>query len=112
MVDIFDDSIEKLNSIIKDSETCADKIIEHCEEIQKLNTNEEVNALISGIIEATHFQDFTGQRAQKVISNLNEIKSKTGAIEAEEKSDEEQLMQGPQDEAPNQDDIDKLFNEL
>jgi len=70
-----------------------------------------ISEYITRIFESCHFQDFSGQRATKIISNLDEIKAQTGPIEMKELSEEEALKQGPQIETANQADIDKLFGE-
>jgi chemotaxis protein CheZ len=115
MADIFDDSIKILQALVKDTERCANDIFDACEKLgkyaQKLDdkTQENIREQIAKIIESCHFQDFTGQRTTSVIKNLQHGRQVAGVIESKEVSFEESLMQGPQLETANQDEIDKLF---
>ena len=62
------------------------------------------------ILENCHFQDFCGQRGTKVISYLNEIETNGADTELKEKEGDERLLNGPELDTANQDEIDKLFN--
>ena len=115
MADIFEESTKILKALVKDTEKCADKIFAACEQLGKLvdkvdkKEQEKFREQIANIIEACHFQDFTGQRTTTVISHLKHGKEKAGPIEAKILSFEESLMQGPQLETASQEEIDKLF---
>jgi chemotaxis regulatin CheY-phosphate phosphatase CheZ len=119
MSSLIKNSIEELKALVQDTEDCANKILESAEniekELKKIEDKEIFTAItshISKIFEAAHFQDFSGQRASKVISNLEEIEDKVGDVKSEKnKSFEEGLKSGPQLEAANQEDIDSLFND-
>lgn len=115
---LFQSSINELNALVSDTEDCANKIFEACEEISSIiknidnaDTHKAIVTQLSNIFEAGHFQDFSGQRASKVISNIEEARNKVGEIEADDKEGDEALKQGPQLDTANQDDIDKLFEE-
>lgn len=115
MPDIFDESIKILQALVKDTERCANDIFDACEKlgkhVEKLDTKtqENIREQIAKIIESCHFQDFTGQRTTSVIKHLQHGKQVAGNIESKQVSFEESLMQGPQLETANQDEIDKLF---
>jgi len=115
MADLFEDSIAQLKAIVSDSERCANQIFDACEKLGKelagvdTATVEKINEQVARIIEACHFQDFSGQRSAKIINHMNYAKDTVGPIEQKALSKDEQLMQGPQTEAASQDDIDKLF---
>ncbi len=115
MSDIFEESIKQIQSIVNDGERCANQIFDACDKLSKVlrvadvKTAEKCGEQVARILEACHFQDFSGQRATKVIAHLKHGKSKVGPIEPKALTKEEALMQGPAAEAANQDDIDKLF---
>jgi chemotaxis regulatin CheY-phosphate phosphatase CheZ len=118
MTDIFNESINELKALVSDSEKCANEIFSACENIQKnisvldSSVAETINSQIARIIEACHFQDFTGQRTTKVISHLKYGLEKAGKIEPKKLSFEESLTQGPQQKTASQEDIDKLFESI
>lgn len=115
MADVFEESIKQLKSIVNDGERCANQIFDAVDKLNKVlrvadvKTAEKAGEQVARIIEACHFQDFSGQRASKIIAHLNHAKSKVGAIETKELTDSEALLQGPAAETANQADIDKLF---
>ncbi|MDX1949529.1 MAG: hypothetical protein SFT90_03385 [Rickettsiales bacterium] len=117
MKDLFTLANDEILALVKDSEICANNIMQSAENISKLAeavSNQEIAGLIkmeiAKIFEATYFQDFTGQRCTKLKEIFSEIFEKTGSISAKEKSFEKSLMEGPQTETASQEDIDKLFN--
>ncbi len=117
MKDLFSLAKDEISALVKDSEICANNIINASENLSKLAegvANQEIANLIkievSKIFEATYFQDFTGQRCTKIKEIFEEIFETTGKIMPKEKSFEKSLMEGPQAQTANQDDIDKLFN--
>jgi chemotaxis protein CheZ len=123
----------ELEAVIKAAEDATHIILDSAEKIQeeigKLGLPEEVNTLIfeqiTNIFEACNFQDITGQRISKVVHTLMEIDTSilelleaiNGKVEIEVKQvhksetelTDEDLKNGPQLDAPTQDDIDKLF---
>lgn len=118
MADIFEDTVGEVKAIVNDTERCANDIFEAAESIveQVAEIDEEqlrnaISENVTKIFESCHFQDFSGQRATKIIENLEEIQAKTGPMEKHELSEEESLKQGPQIDDVSQEDIDKLFNE-
>jgi chemotaxis protein CheZ len=125
---------DKLKTITEVSEKSAEDIMQATEEIQAILPkigDEEIQRNISNncakIFEACSFQDLTGQRIAKIIETIDEIesivsdllisfgKNKKG-IENKtiEPSTKGEILSGPQfgKDAPTQQDIDDLFNNL
>lgn len=118
MTDIFEQTIAEVKATVKDSERCANNIFSAAESIAKLaekiadeKLKEEISSNLTAIFESCHFQDFTGQRATKIINNIEEISAQTGPMEKQELSEEESLKQGPDVDSISQEDVDNLFNE-
>lgn len=125
----------ELEEVIKATENATNIILDSAEKIQGVTsrTSSEISQIltenITKIFEACNFQDITGQRIRKVLRLLIEIEAaikslletmKSSGSEAAKKSpvisksDPKSLLNGPQleNEAPKQDDIDKLFSSL
>tara|TARA_B100001564_G_C20579836_1_gene642551 strand:+ start:600 stop:1193 length:594 start_codon:yes stop_codon:yes gene_type:complete len=119
----------ELDEVIKYTEEATDDILDRIEHIQDVIKNQgtpelEQNIMedVNKIFEACNYQDLTGQRIKKVIKTLQFIDQTVGGllsnalskhVKSSPKSDpqsDEALMNGPQSDAPNQDDIDKLFD--
>lgn len=118
MTDIFEDTAGEVRAIVNDTEKCANNIFEAAEsiveqisEVEDDTLREQISENVTKIFEACHFQDFAGQRATKILENLEEISSKTGSISKRQLSEEESLKQGPQLQDASQEDIDKMFEE-
>lgn len=111
--------VGEVEAIVRDTERCAGDIFEASEAIVEIIAeveNEQLRLAISDnitkIFEACHFQDFAGQRATKIIENINDVAGQVGdSVKLRELSEEESLKQGPQLEAASQEDIDKLFDD-
>ena len=110
-------SEQEINALIKDTEKCANNIFAAVENAQKisgkitdLNLQHQIQQQLTTILENCHFQDFCGQRGTKVISYLNEIKNNGADAILKEKEGDARLLNGPELDAANQDEIDKLFN--
>lgn len=128
----------QLDEVVKHTEEASNRIMDAAEKIQDAladvegGAHTEISNAITEIFQACSFQDITGQRIHKVVKALDEIEasiermmgmlSQAGIAVKQKTSDpkkvmtaEEErasLMEGPQvsDEAPNQDDIDRLFD--
>ena len=116
---------EATNTIMDKS----DAIMQVAGEITDADASAKLMEHAMGILEACSFQDITGQRIKKVHKTLEQIELRIGNLirlfggklpeniavgEIETggpRRADEDLMNGPQlsQEAPNQDDIDKLF---
>jgi chemotaxis protein CheZ len=112
VVEKNDALIEKLQGMLADDEakSLLDEIV---------NNNMQV-------IQACSFQDLTGQRVNKVIKSLSYVETRVNnladvwgkdelakvEVQAEEKSEDEKLLHGPQDPGRgiSQDEIDALFD--
>lgn len=103
-------------------------------ELRELITDEKQTALLEKILtnqntvfEACAFQDLTGQRITKIIKSVSYVEERVNALReiwgpeeldkvdlslADERTEDEKLLHGPQTktEAISQDDIDKLFD--
>ena len=129
--DISDNSVEQakleLSAVVESTEKATNDILDSAEIMQKdlehihdPALKERISEQLTQIIMACHFQDLTGQRLNKVVNTLILIEERVGKIlcqfgrreERKEKTDE-QLMNGPQlaNDAPTQEDIDRLFDE-
>lgn len=129
---IIPDARTELNEVVKETEDAANKIMDAAEEIQNIaekvggEEKDKILAQATKIFEASNFQDITGQRISKVVSTLIDIQNITDellgvisgdasikATPSKKKQSDDDLMNGPQiaEEAPSQEDIDKLFNE-
>lgn len=117
------DANTSLDDAIKATEDAANAILDAADQLSALAAGlpaEQSQAAmqhITTIYEACNFQDLTGQRIRNVIKVLDYVESRLTAIsgDADEEpvSFEQSLMNGPQSQtaAPNQDDIDALFNQ-
>ncbi len=118
MTDIFEQTKSEVRAIVTDTERCANDIFEASEsimeqiaEIDNEILRNSISDNVTRIFESCHFQDFAGQRATKIIENIDEVASKTGSIQKRKLSDEESLKQGPQLETATQADIDAMFDD-
>ena len=125
---------DELTAIVGATERATNAILDAVERIEKSANaagGEPAAAIladVTAIYEACNFQDITGQRISKVVSVLKEVDQtvaglleslnlppvvlNAGASAAAVKSGEAALLNGPQmpDAAPNQADIDALFD--
>ncbi len=136
----FDNMSDQLDAIVKATEEATNSIMEVVEQnsdtigtIREKTDNPEILALLdelennsSNIFEACTFQDITGQRVTKIARSVTYVESRVNTliqifgkehiesveIEDEDKTEDEQLLQGPQlqGEGVTQDEIDKLFD--
>ena len=118
-----------LRSVIIQTEQSVTNILDVCDEINELSKEisdykirEELMLKSIKILEICNFQDLTGQRIQKIVHHLNEIESiiykmlhfLKPDLKLKHPTKKEELVNGPQnsDNAPSQDSIDALFNNL
>jgi len=130
------DANQELEAIVKHTEESANQIMDSAEALQEIASkisDEEISQKIGNevinIFEASNFQDITGQRITKVINALLDIEehishllgifsgqdvdfSKVKNTKSRDDRPDADLMNGPQleNEAPSQDDIDKMFS--
>jgi chemotaxis regulatin CheY-phosphate phosphatase CheZ len=107
---------KELKSIIKDTEKCANSIIKAVEaseglleKISDKKLREKLQNHFAKIIENCHFQDFCGQRSNKIIGYLSEIKNSGVNADLKKKTGEAGLLNGPSTKKTSQAAIDKLF---
>jgi chemotaxis protein CheZ len=124
MSNLITSSAKELKAALKETEKAANNIMSAAENIQKdiakiadKKIVEKINKSLLKIFENSNFQDLTGQRMNKVLKNLDEIKNNSSVAgnnfkSTKAKSFEQSLMDGPQLKAANQADIDKLFDSL
>jgi len=129
--DKLPDANLELDAIVKATEDATNTILDNAEKIQALageiegEKGEKIIEAVTAIFEASNFQDITGQRINKVVTTLIEIETSVNtllealgdkitikAADKKEATGDEALMRGPQleNDAPSQDDIDKLFD--
>lgn len=126
----------ELDEVVKATENATNTIMDAADTIQDVAgglSDAQASAKImdetTKIYDACSFQDITGQRINKVLMTIEEVEARIvklvslfggvmpegyehkEIIERRERPDEA-LMEGPQLEAANQDDIDKLFDSL
>ncbi|MBI3504772.1 MAG: protein phosphatase CheZ [Proteobacteria bacterium] len=125
---------DELTAIVGATERATNAILDAVERIEKsasLAGGEPARAIladVTAIYEACNFQDITGQRISKIVSVLKEVDAtvaglleslnlpavvlNAGASAGAAKTGEAALLNGPQmpDAAPNQADIDALFD--
>ncbi len=126
---------DELNAIVGATEGATNAILDAVERIEKTanaaggETGSAILADVTSIYEACNFQDLTGQRIAKVVSVLQEIDRTVAGLlatlglptsvpagkpspAADTRTGDEALLNGPQmpDAAPNQADIDALFD--
>jgi len=130
---------DQLDAIVQATEDATNTIMQKVEdndnaleEIRKLLPDDKkslCDAIINNgmdIIQACSFQDITGQRVNKVAKSITYVEDRVETIidilgrealenvevKAEERTEEEKLLRGPQlkDEGISQDEIDKLFD--
>ena len=128
---------DELDAVVDATEDATGRILDAAEHIQTIAEDVAEPArtqlidLVTGIFEASNFQDITGQRISKVVRALKHIESKIGVLvsalgeevqrardhaaddsgdQAASKNDED-LLNGPQmpDSAIDQDEIDRLM---
>lgn len=121
--------IMDLRSVIIQTEKSVTGILDVCDEINELskgindrNLREALIIKSTRILESCNFQDLTGQRIQKIVHHLSEIESiiykmlhflkPDFKLKYQTKKDE--LLNGPQsaENAPSQDSIDALFDNI
>ncbi len=124
------DAGEQLEAAVKETEKAANSIMDAAEEVSALamelegEQQQRLMDISTRIFEASNFQDVTGQRIRKVSKTLLEIEAivtelleqfgdqvEVSGEAAAVLTEEEKLLGGPQlsQDAPTQDDIDKLF---
>jgi chemotaxis protein CheZ len=125
---------DELTAIVGATERATNAILDAVERIEKSanaaggETGSAILADVTSIYEACNFQDITGQRISKIVSVLKEVDQtvaglleamnlpavviNAGASAGPERTGEDALLNGPQmpDAAPNQADIDALFD--
>jgi chemotaxis protein CheZ len=124
---VVDAKIE-LDAVVSATEDATNKILDAVEQLQKLTKEcpdkelgQKIAVEISHIFEACNFQDLTGQRIKKVMGVLKYIEGSIGGMLSSfgdettirnDKRADAHLMNGPQldTQAPNQDDVDRLFD--
>jgi len=126
----------ELNEVVRHTEEATNTIMDKADAIMQAAgamADAELGGTLSdhamGILEACSFQDITGQRIKKVLKTLVQIELRIGNLiklfggklpegyvigeidTGEIRRADEDLLNGPQlsKDAPNQDDIDKLF---
>lgn len=119
----------ELSAVTKATEQATNIILDAAEEIQNLaggladkETGNKIIDNVTKIFEASNFQDLTGQRINKVITTLTDIEERIGTLikafsstsakakKIQNDDPDSKLLNGPQMEAPSQDEIDDLFN--
>lgn len=130
---------DELDAVVGATEKATGEILDAAEQIQTIAVGledeaakERLIALVTGIFEASNFQDITGQRITKVVKTLKHIEAKIDALveamgdEAESANaagqgeagivdpNDAELLNGPQlpESAINQDEIDRLLAEF
>lgn len=136
----FDSMGDQLDAIVAATEKATNTIMAAMErneemigELRAMVGDDKGQALLDGIssngnavFEACSFQDITGQRVNKVVKSITYVEERVNAlvevwgkeeldkieIAAEEKSEDEKLLAGPQMEGKglSQDEIDALFD--
>ena len=125
---------DELDAIVASTEDAANKILEAAEQLENVaqtlddKTSAKINDIVTGIYEASSFQDLTGQRITKVVGALHHIEQKVTELaravghDMPEESylnvtdsvkalDEDDLLHGPSKlgETVDQNDVDALF---
>ena len=115
-------STDELDAVVGATADATMTIMNACENIEKITSDEKVQAEIIRIYEACSFQDITGQRIKKVVNSLKQIDQKVASllkvvgekIPGMERPEPKAatLLNGPQlpGSAISQDDIDKLLS--
>lgn len=122
---------DELDAVVEATAEATSGIMDACEAIQKTGADigaphqEAIETDVTKIYEACTFQDITGQRITKVIKTLKQIDEKVSALlgvmgealpegKAEEISEDESLMNGPQmkGQGVSQEEIDKMLEDL
>lgn len=119
------DANSSLDDAIKATEEAANAILDAADQLAALAAtlpaavSEEAMAHINTIYESCNFQDLAGQRIRKVMKVIEYIETRLTALSAPDTTEppvsfEQSLMNGPQahGQAPNQTDIDALFDQL
>lgn len=128
---------DELDAVVDATEDATGRILDAAEQIQTIAEDVAEPAqtklieLVTGIFEASNFQDITGQRISKVVRALKHIESKISVLvsalgeevqrareqaadssgETAAKQNDKELLNGPQmpDNAIDQDEIDRLM---
>lgn len=123
---------KELDLIVKHTEASVNKILDIFDEISglilKINNNsikEEIISKSAKILEVCNFQDNVGQRINIIVTNLNGIEetllkvltsvnpnSELVKAKAKDSNADANLLNGPAIDAPTQQEIDDLFNNL
>ncbi|MBT3917439.1 MAG: hypothetical protein HN731_08485 [Rhodospirillaceae bacterium] len=136
----FEKMSDQLDAIVETTKSATDKIMVAVEANEDLLDDlrsslsdedalakiDKISASNSSLFEACSFQDLTGQRISKVVKSLTYVEDRVESlieawgkqelekivIQGEEKTEDEQLLHGPQrqDEAISQSEIDALFD--
>ncbi len=137
----FDSMSDQLDAIVKATEEATDTIMGCMEKndeivgkLREVLTDENQLALLdqistngNDVFEACSFQDITGQRITKVVKSVTYVEDRVNALISvwgkeeidrievkpeEEKTEDEELLQGPalEGQGITQDEIDKLFD--
>jgi len=129
-------STDELDVVLQTTEDAVEQILICAETIDQLvpeapeNLGEALTDISTRIYEASNFQDINGQRIKKVIKTFRVLEEKILGIlastgiqanstsvngaEAKNQSGNEDLLNGPAnpDEAPSQEEIDKLLSQI
>jgi len=136
----FEKMSDQLDAIVETTKSATDQIMmtveaneELLDDLRSSITDEDalakvdkISASNSGLFEACSFQDLTGQRISKVVKSLTYVEDRVESlieawgkselekivVKGDEKSEDEQLLHGPQrqEEAISQSEIDALFD--
>ncbi|MET0155455.1 MAG: protein phosphatase CheZ [Rickettsiales bacterium] len=115
---------DEISAVMKHNERAAERIITGCECIQQRVSKKDgaacaadVSGALAEIMQACDFQDLSGQRLTKVAETLDFVDDTIGGLVRmlaaqikAERSETDELRNGPQIDAIDQDDIDKLFD--
>lgn len=132
--DHFKNANVELDAVVEATEQATNKIMDAAEKVQNALgeakvDNPAIQESLQEIFEACSFQDITGQRINKVLKTLMKVEVIVQSLnalmvgkispeafgesikDATSTEPEDALLQGPQldEEAPSQDDVDKLF---
>lgn len=129
----------ELEEVVRHTEEATNRIMDRADAIMQASgtisdatLGEQMNAHALGILEECSFQDITGQRIRKVLKTLEQVELRLTSLiklfggtlpdnatlakqaEALKPKGDAALMNGPQlgNNAPSQDDVDKLFSSL
>ncbi len=128
---IVSSTADATDTILKATETIGGSLNElraHPEAAEVDRLADAIEAEITAVMEACSFQDLTGQRVTRIVRSMKFVEERVDAmaelwgrdeidalsqeLPAEDQTEEEALLNGPQlpGDAVSQDDIDKLFD--